>query len=102
MPKYPSSYTTAVFAFRASIAFWPISGRIFCSISPRASSKDFGLALFDQNQVIAEGCFNGFGDLPDGRFEHHFIELRHHLARAERAQIAAIFARAGIVGFDLG
>ena len=52
--------------------------------------------------MIAVGCFNGLGDLPHGRLEHHFIELRHHLPRAERPQIAAILARAGIVGFDFG
>ena len=59
-------------------------------------------ALLDQNQVIPVGCFNGFGDLPDGRREHHFIKLRHHLPRTESPQIAAILARPGVVGFCLG
>ena len=59
-------------------------------------------ALLDQNEVISVSGLDRLGDLSDGRFEHHFIEFRHHLSRAECAQIAAIFARPGVVGFGLG
>ena len=55
-----------------------------------------GRALFDLNDVVAERRFDRRADRADRRRERVLVERRHHLALAERAEIAALVLAAGI------
>jgi hypothetical protein len=52
--------------------------------------------------VVAESRLHRVADLPDRLRKHRRVELGHHLPAPELAQVAALRARARVVGVRLG